>query len=64
MTAKETGLKPEEEKLVLRGKEMDNLEHLHMVGVKDKAKVILTENWPTKNKTMEKLRNVELMLNN
>ncbi|GJY62783.1 hypothetical protein Tco_0464243 [Tanacetum coccineum] len=34
VTAKETGLKPEEQKLVLRGKEMDNLEHFHTVGVK------------------------------
>ncbi|GJX74800.1 hypothetical protein Tco_0313395 [Tanacetum coccineum] len=34
VTAKETGLKPEEQRLVLRGKEMDNLEHFHMVDVK------------------------------
>ncbi|GKB99240.1 putative reverse transcriptase domain-containing protein [Tanacetum coccineum] len=32
--AKETGLKPEEQKLVLRGNEMDDHKHLHVVGVK------------------------------
>ncbi|GKD78285.1 zinc finger, CCHC-type containing protein [Tanacetum coccineum] len=49
VTVKETSVKPKEQKLVLRGKEMDDLEHFHMVGVKGNTKVILVENLPTIN---------------
>ncbi|CAH1445961.1 unnamed protein product [Lactuca virosa] len=48
--AKATGLEPEAQNLLFRGKEKDENERLDMVGVKDNAKVILTENSPTKNK--------------
>ena len=53
MIAKETGLKPEEQKLLFRGKEMDDHEQLHMAGVKGNAKIILIENLPTKNEDLE-----------
>ena len=56
MTAKEAGLKPEEQKLVLRGKEMDDLEHFRMVGVKSNTKVILIENLPTKMRIVKMIK--------
>lgn len=48
--AKATGLEPEAQNLLFRGKEKDENERLDMAGVKDNAKVILTENSPTKDK--------------
>lgn len=56
MIAKETGLKPVDQKLLFRGKEMDDHEHLHIAGgVKANAKVILIENLPTQNEDLETL---------
>ncbi|GJS40572.1 BAG family molecular chaperone regulator 4-like protein [Tanacetum coccineum] len=57
--AKETGLKPEEQKLLFRGKEMDDHEHLHTAGVKNNAKIILIENLPTKNEDLENVDKTE-----
>nr|GEU97572.1 BAG family molecular chaperone regulator 4 isoform X2 [Tanacetum cinerariifolium] len=57
--AKETGLKPEEQKLLFRGKEMADHEHLHTVGVKNNAKIILIENLPTKNEDLENVDKIE-----
>ncbi|PWA91501.1 molecular chaperone regulator BAG-1, Ubiquitin-related domain protein [Artemisia annua] len=57
--AKETGLKPEEQKLLFRGKEMDDHEHLHMAGVKGNAKIILIENLPTQNEVLENVDKTE-----
>ncbi|PWA59806.1 molecular chaperone regulator BAG-1, Ubiquitin-related domain protein [Artemisia annua] len=57
--AKETGLKPEEQKLLFRGKEMDDHEQLHMAGVKGNAKIILIENLPTKNEDLENVDRIE-----
>ncbi|GJX29709.1 zinc finger, CCHC-type containing protein [Tanacetum coccineum] len=48
-----TGLKPEEQKLVLRGKEMDDHKHFLTVGVKGNTNVILVENLPTINEDSE-----------
>ena len=66
MTVEETGLKAVEQKFVLIGKEMDDLEHFHMVGVKSNTKVILIENLPTKNEDREYCEevkeNAELLL--
>lgn len=57
--AKETGLKPEEQKLLFRGKEMDDHEQLHMAGVKGNAKIILIENLPTQNEDLENVDKTE-----
>ncbi|KAI6671338.1 hypothetical protein NL676_006223 [Syzygium grande] len=38
-----TGLEPREQRLLFKGKEREDSEHLHMVGVKDKDKVLLLE---------------------
>ncbi|XP_015065158.1 BAG family molecular chaperone regulator 2-like [Solanum pennellii] len=36
-----TGLEPKEQRLLYKGKEREDCEYLHMVGVKDKDKVLL-----------------------
>ncbi|XAR55799.1 hypothetical protein NMG60_11036003 [Bertholletia excelsa] len=41
--SQQTGLDPEVQRLLFRGKEKEDQEHLHMVGVKDNAKVLLME---------------------
>lgn len=38
-----TNLEPREQRLLFKGKERDDKEHLHMVGVKDKDKVLLLQ---------------------
>ncbi|PWA45266.1 ubiquitin-like superfamily protein [Artemisia annua] len=38
-----TGMEPKEQRLLFKGKERDNDEHLHMVGVRDKDKVVVLE---------------------
>ena len=38
-----TGLEPREQRLLFRGKEKEDSDHLHMVGVRDKDKVLLLE---------------------
>ncbi|GAB4848042.1 hypothetical protein Ancab_002702 [Ancistrocladus abbreviatus] len=38
-----TGLEPKEQRLLFRGKEREDSEYLHMVGVKDKDKVLLLQ---------------------
>ncbi|GKB76811.1 BAG family molecular chaperone regulator 2, partial [Tanacetum coccineum] len=38
-----TGMEPKEQRLLFKGKERDDDEHLHMVGVKDKDKVVVLE---------------------
>ncbi|AQK72330.1 BAG family molecular chaperone regulator 4 [Zea mays] len=38
-----TGLEPREQRLLFRGKERNDTDHLHMVGVRDKDKVLLLE---------------------
>lgn len=42
--AKETGLEPNVQNLLFRGKEKDDGELLHMAGLKDNAKVVVMEN--------------------
>nr|GEY92639.1 BAG family molecular chaperone regulator 4-like [Tanacetum cinerariifolium] len=59
VVAKEIGLKPEEQKLLFRGKEMADHEHLHTVGVKNNAKIILIENLSTKNEDLENVDKIE-----
>lgn len=38
-----TSLEPTEQRLLFKGKERDDCEYLHMVGVRDKDKVLLLE---------------------
>ncbi|XP_054802269.1 BAG family molecular chaperone regulator 2 [Prosopis cineraria] len=38
-----TNLEPREQRVLFKGKERDDKEHLHMVGVKDKDKVLLLQ---------------------
>lgn len=38
-----TGLEPREQRLLFKGKEREDNEYLHMVGVRDKDKVLLLE---------------------
>ncbi|CAL5031376.1 unnamed protein product [Urochloa decumbens] len=38
-----TGLEPREQRLLFRGKEREDSDHLHMLGVRDKDKVLLLE---------------------
>uniref|UniRef100_A0ACD5UBE9 Uncharacterized protein n=1 Tax=Avena sativa TaxID=4498 RepID=A0ACD5UBE9_AVESA len=38
-----TGLEPREQRLLFRGKEREDSDHLHMVGVRDSDKVLLLE---------------------
>ncbi|XP_071716850.1 BAG family molecular chaperone regulator 4-like isoform X2 [Rutidosis leptorrhynchoides] len=57
--AKETGLEPEVQNLLFRGKEKDEQETLHMAGVKDNAKVILMENAPIKEEVVERVEEIK-----
>ncbi|KAK9073046.1 hypothetical protein SSX86_007368 [Deinandra increscens subsp. villosa] len=57
--AKATGLDPEVQNVLFRGKENEDHESLQMAGVKDNAKMILIENSPTKNEDLEKVDSVE-----
>lgn len=43
-----TGLEPKEQRLLFKGKERDDGEYLHMVGVGDKDKVLLLQDPATK----------------
>ena len=38
-----TGLEPREQRLLFRGKEREDSDHLHMIGVRDMDKVLLLE---------------------
>jgi hypothetical protein len=40
---KMTGLEPREQRLLFRGKEREDGDHLHMIGVRDMDKVLLLE---------------------
>ncbi|KAA3457161.1 BAG family molecular chaperone regulator 4-like isoform X1 [Gossypium australe] len=49
----ETGLEPKEQRLLFQGKEKDDEESLHMVGVKDMSKVVLLDNPASKDRKLE-----------
>ncbi|KAJ0083375.1 hypothetical protein Patl1_31060 [Pistacia atlantica] len=53
--AQETGLEPKEQRLLFKGKEKDDEECLHMVGVKDMSKVILFEDPASKERKLEEM---------
>ncbi|MQL71110.1 hypothetical protein Taro_003403 [Colocasia esculenta] len=54
--AQETGLEPQEQRLLFRGKEKDNDDCLHMAGVKDSSKVILMEDPASKERKLEEMK--------
>ncbi|XP_023544623.1 BAG family molecular chaperone regulator 4 [Cucurbita pepo subsp. pepo] len=47
-----TGLQPEEQRLLFRGKEKDDDEHLHTAGVKNLSKILLLEDHTSKQKVV------------
>lgn len=54
--AQETGLEPKEQRLLFRGKEKEDDECLHMVGVKDMSKVVLLEDPASKERKLEEMK--------
>src|SRR5438105_1275887 len=50
-----TELEPREQRLLFRGKEREDTDHLHMVGVGDKDKVLLLEDPALKDKKLRAL---------
>ncbi|XP_020571734.1 BAG family molecular chaperone regulator 4 isoform X3 [Phalaenopsis equestris] len=56
VVAKVTGLAPEEQRLLFRGKEKDDLDYLHMAGVKDMAKVVLLEDPACRERNREQIQ--------
>lgn len=54
--AHETGLEPRDQRLLFRGKEKEDEECLHMVGVKDMSKVILLEDPASKERKLEEMK--------
>ncbi|KAK3010174.1 hypothetical protein RJ639_010759 [Escallonia herrerae] len=57
--AKETGLEPEVQRLLFGGKEKNDGECLHMVGVKDMSKVILMEDPASKERKVKEMKENE-----
>ncbi|CAL0328302.1 unnamed protein product [Lupinus luteus] len=57
-----TGLQPEEQRLFFKGKEMDDEDHLHKEGVKDKSKLLLLEDASSEERTLEEFRKHNKML--
>ncbi|PKA51888.1 BAG family molecular chaperone regulator 4 [Apostasia shenzhenica] len=51
----ETGLEPQDQRLLFRGKEKEDDECLHRVGVKDMSKVVLLENPVSRERKLEKM---------
>ncbi|KAL8193549.1 hypothetical protein R6Q57_026684 [Mikania cordata] len=45
-----TGLKPKEQRVLFKGKEREDIEHLHMVGVGDRDKIVVLEDPAIKEK--------------
>lgn len=53
-----TGLEPKQQRLLFKGKEREDHEYLHMVGVGDKDKVLLLEDPAFKEKKLLDLNNI------
>ncbi|KAL8136576.1 hypothetical protein V2J09_002577 [Rumex salicifolius] len=56
-----TGLEPSEQRLLYRGKEREDEEHLHMVGVGDKDKVLLLEDPALKERKLRAFTKGDLL---
>ncbi|RWW06526.1 hypothetical protein GW17_00030139 [Ensete ventricosum] len=54
--APETGLEPQEQRLLFRGKEKDDDERLHMAGIKDMSKVVLLEDPASKERKLQQMK--------
>lgn len=50
-----TGLEPNEQRVLFRGKEKEDEEHLHMAGVKDNSKLLLLEDPASKERKVEEM---------
>ena len=50
-----TGLEPKEQRLLFKGKEREDGEYLHMVGVRDKDKVFLLEDPAIKERKLHSM---------
>ncbi|XP_052207697.1 BAG family molecular chaperone regulator 4-like isoform X2 [Diospyros lotus] len=61
--ANETGLEPKEQRLLFRGKEKNDEEYLHMVGVVDMSKVILLEDPASKERKLKEKKRNQCILN-
>ena len=57
----ETGLEPREQRLLFRGKEREDSDHLHMIGVRDKDKVLLLEDPALKDMKLRVARAAQAM---
>ncbi|KAF5471506.1 hypothetical protein F2P56_008294 [Juglans regia] len=53
--AQKTGLDPKDQRLLFRGKEKEDEEHLHMAGVKDRSKILLLEDPASKERKLEEI---------
>lgn len=53
LIAQQTGLEPKQQRLLFRGKEKEDEEYLHAVGVKDNAKILLLEGPATNERQLE-----------
>ncbi|MBA0764070.1 hypothetical protein Gotri_013442 [Gossypium trilobum] len=58
----EIGLEPKEQRLLFQGKEKDDEECLHMVGVKDMSKVVLLEDPASKERKLEEMKRNQSVL--
>ncbi|KAK1290198.1 BAG family molecular chaperone regulator 2 [Acorus calamus] len=56
-----TGLEPREQRVLFRGKEREDYEHLHMVGLKDMDKVLLLEDPAIKERKLHELARDQAM---
>lgn len=52
-------MEPQEQRLLFRGKQKDDEECLHMVGVKDMSKVVLMEDPASKERKLEEMKRNE-----
>ena len=54
--SQKTGLEPNEQRLLFRGKEKEDEEHLHLAGVKDNSKILLMEEPASKERKVEEVK--------
>lgn len=54
--SQKTGLEANEQRLLFRGKEKEDDEHLHMAGVKDNSKILLMEDPATRLRKVEEVK--------
>ncbi|MFQ6623329.1 hypothetical protein Gotur_001686 [Gossypium turneri] len=57
--AEQTGLEPEKQRVLFRGKEKEDDVHLTSAGMKDKSKILVLENPTSKVKKVEEMANIE-----